>query len=254
MVVRACRPRPTIGRPVVVVTIISCCFNSIPTIVLHSLTDSSSSLIICLTRYLSRKAYGQSLKASVLMGTSRSRPVPKWVPKNGKAKRTDISKAGFLDLKTLLWAEFHKSVSLKSACELKAFKKHDLPQKDDYTPTGQVIVAEIEYGRHDVRCTAALLNAAKQEFDLHPTSRRPDNVYSPASFVKSYFDEMGIIPPAEKRGAAHGTSKVQRRYRGTSRSPYRLPPGDPFVRICHCFFNRASASRDFTSFGLSRNT
>ena len=48
-----------------------------------------------------------------------------------------------------------------------------------------------------MRCTAALLNAAKQEFDLHPTSRRPDKVYSPASFVKSYFDEMGIIPPAK---------------------------------------------------------
>ena len=41
-------------------------------------------------------------------------------------------------------------------------------------------------------------NAAKQEFDLHPTRRRPNNVYSPASFVKSYFDQMGIVPPAEK--------------------------------------------------------
>jgi hypothetical protein len=121
-----------------------------------------------------------------------------WVPKQGKAKPTDINKAGFLDLRTLLWAEFHKSMSLKSACELKAFKKHDLPQKDDYAPTGQVSVAEIEYGRQDVRCTVALLNAAKQEFDLHPTNRRPDKIYSPGSFVKSYFDQMGIIPPAEK--------------------------------------------------------
>ncbi len=49
-----------------------------------------------------------------------------------------------------------------------------------------------------MRCTAALLNAAKQEFDLHPISRGPDKVYSPASLVKSYFDEMGIIPPSEK--------------------------------------------------------
>jgi hypothetical protein len=121
-----------------------------------------------------------------------------WVPKDGKAKPTDINKAAFLDLRTLLWAEFHRSMSLKGACELKAFEKYHLPQKDDHTPTGQVTVAEIKYGRHDVRCTAALLNAAKQEFDLHPTSRRPDNVYSPASFVKSYFDEMGIVPPAEK--------------------------------------------------------
>ena len=121
-----------------------------------------------------------------------------WVPKKGKVKRTDIGKAGFLDLRTLLWAEFHKSMSLKSACELKAFEKYHLPQKDDHTPTGKVTVAEIKYGRQDVRCTAALLNAAKQEFDLHPTRRSPNNVYSPASFVKSYFDEMGIVPPAEK--------------------------------------------------------
>jgi hypothetical protein len=121
-----------------------------------------------------------------------------WVPKKGEAKPTDINKAGFLDLRTLLWAEFHRSLSLKSACELKAFEKHNLPQKVDHTPTGQVTLAEIKYGRHDVRCTAALLNAAKQEFDLHPINRGPDKVYSPASFVKAYFNEMGIIPPAEK--------------------------------------------------------
>ena len=42
--------------------------------------------------------------------------------KGGTAKVTDIRKAGFLDLRTLLWAQFHKSTSLKSACELKAFE------------------------------------------------------------------------------------------------------------------------------------
>ena len=52
-----------------------------------------------------------------------------WVPKKGKVKRTDIGKAGFLDLRTLLWAEFHKSMSLKSACELKAFESITCPKK-----------------------------------------------------------------------------------------------------------------------------
>jgi RNA-directed DNA polymerase len=35
-------------------------------------------------------------------------------------------------------------------------EKYHLPQKVDHTPTGQVTLAEIEYGRQDVRCTAAL--------------------------------------------------------------------------------------------------
>jgi hypothetical protein len=68
-----------------------------------------------------------------------------WVPKGGQAKRTDIYKSRFLDLRTLLWALFHKPLSLKTACEIQAFKKYDLPQTLDYTPTGQVSVPEIEY-------------------------------------------------------------------------------------------------------------
>ena len=65
-------------------------------------------------------------------------------------------------------------------------------------PTGRVTLAEIENGRHNVRCIAALLNAAMHEFSLHPITRLPATVFSPASFVKGYFDAMGLLPPAEK--------------------------------------------------------
>jgi hypothetical protein len=121
-----------------------------------------------------------------------------WVPKGGKAYRTDIYKSRFLDLRTLLWALFQKPLSLKAACELQAFKKYDLPKTLDYTPTGQVSVPDIEYARQNARCVAALLNAAKQDFDLHPIQLSPAQAYSPASMVKAYLEEMGIVPPPEK--------------------------------------------------------
>lgn len=57
---------------------------------------------------------------------------------------------------------------------------------------------EIEEGRQNVRCMAALLNGAMREFDLHPITRPAARVFSPASFVKGYFDAMGLIPPSQK--------------------------------------------------------
>ncbi|MGI9101076.1 MAG: hypothetical protein ACR2IF_01410 [Terriglobales bacterium] len=121
-----------------------------------------------------------------------------WLPKGGTAKRTKIHEARFLDLRTLLWALFHQALTLRTACELESFKKYDLPKKKEHTPTGQVTVPEIEYARQDVRCTAALLNAAKQEFDCHPISLTPDMAFSPASIAKAYLDALGIVPPAQK--------------------------------------------------------
>jgi hypothetical protein len=121
-----------------------------------------------------------------------------WVPKDGSAIRTNIDKSRFLDLRTLVGAECGKALSLKAACELAAFAKFDLPQKSSYTPSGRVTVAEIENGRQNVRCVSALLNAAMHEFDLHPIARPASTMFSAASFVKGYFDEMGLIPPAQK--------------------------------------------------------
>jgi hypothetical protein len=101
--------------------------------------------------------------------------------------------ARFLDLRTLLWALRNRSYSLKTAC-----KKFGIPGKLDHKPSGQVNLAEIEYCRHDVKATAALLNAAKQEYDLHPISLGPDRMFSPASVAKSYLEELNVLHPSKK--------------------------------------------------------
>jgi hypothetical protein len=125
-----------------------------------------------------------------------------WIPKDKKrkpkGKPTKINKSRFLDLRTLLFALFNQALSLKKACELEAFKKYNLPQKFDHTPTGRVTIKEIKYAYQDIRCTAALLNAAKHEFDLHPIPTSPDRAYSPASIAKGYLEAMNIEKPGEK--------------------------------------------------------
>ena len=106
----------------------------------------------------------------------------------------DNGKAYFLDLRTLAWALFNQSFSLKTLCdELKT--EH---QKLDHEPTGKVTPEEIEYARQDVRCTVDALNALKQEFDRHPISLTPDRAYSAASVAKSYLEAMEIARPADK--------------------------------------------------------
>lgn len=113
-----------------------------------------------------------------------------WKPKEWK----NNGKARFLDLRTLAWALFNKSFSLRTLCK-KLKTEH---QKLDDGATGEISCKEIEYARQDVRCTVDALNALKQEFDKHPINLRPNNAYSPASIAKSYLDAMGIIKPAEK--------------------------------------------------------
>jgi hypothetical protein len=116
---------------------------------------------------------------------------PPWKPEEWKSD----SKTHFLDLRTLAWALFNKSFSLKRACE----KLNTAHKKlADHEPTGKVTPKEIEYARQDVRCTVDVLNALKQEFDKHPIDLKPYNAYSPASVAKAYLDQMGIMRPAEK--------------------------------------------------------
>ncbi len=111
-----------------------------------------------------------------------------------KPEEWENGNAYFLDLRTLGWALFNKSFSLKTACEdLKT--EH---QKLDHEPTGKVTPKEIEYARQDVRCTVDVLNALKREFDKHPIDLKPYHAYSPASVAKSYLDTMGIMRPALK--------------------------------------------------------
>jgi len=71
-------------------------------------------------------------------------------------------------------------------------------QKIEHPPTGKVTPQEIEYARNDVPCTVDLLNAAKQEFDLHPIDPGPDRMFSPASVAKSYLDKLNVFHPSEK--------------------------------------------------------
>jgi len=119
-------------------------------------------------------------------------------PMSERSRKTNKAKlwprARFLDVRTLLWALRNRSYSLESACrELKTAH-----QKIDHTPTGKVTVDEIEYARNDVACTVDLLNAVKQEFDLHPIAPGPDRMFSPASVAKSYLNELNILHPSEK--------------------------------------------------------
>lgn len=129
-------------------------------------------------------------KTAIIHSTRAPMSKPKKKPKRVKLWPA----ARFLDVRTLLWALRNRSYSLKTACEeLKA--EH---QKIDHTPTGKVTLEEIEYARNDVPCTVDVLNAAKQEYDLHPIKPGPDRMFSPASVAKSYLEELNISHPSEK--------------------------------------------------------
>lgn len=101
--------------------------------------------------------------------------------------------ARFLDVRTLLWALRNRSYSLRTGC-----KEFDIPGKLNHRPSGCVNLQEIEYCRQDVRSTVGLLNAAKQEFDLHPIAPGPDRMFSPASVAKSYLEELHVSHPSAK--------------------------------------------------------
>jgi hypothetical protein len=117
---------------------------------------------------------------------------PEWIPP-GRTKEWR-REPHFQDLRTLGWALFNKSFSLRELCKKLKIKN----RKDDHAPTGEVTPEEIEYARQDGRCTVDALNALKQEFDKHRIGLKPYNAYSPASVAKSYLDAMGITKPAEK--------------------------------------------------------
>ena len=99
-----------------------------------------------------------------------------------------------LDLRTLEWALFNESYSLKTACK----ELHTQNQKFDHEPTGTVTIEELEYARQDVRCTVEVLNSLKEEMDRHPIKLHPDKSVSPASVGKAYLRAMGIKPPKTK--------------------------------------------------------
>lgn len=111
-----------------------------------------------------------------------------------KGEKVRLWPAGrFLDVRTLIWALRNKSYSLNKACE-----QFEVEGKLDHKPTGMVTLEEIEYCRQDVRATVGLLNAVKQEYDLHPISPGPDRLFSPASVAKAYLEELNISFPRQK--------------------------------------------------------
>jgi hypothetical protein len=114
--------------------------------------------------------------------------------RRSKGKRAKLwPRSRFLDVRTLLWALRNKSYSLKTAC-----KEFGIPGKLGHKPSGRVDLEEVEYCRQDVRATVGLLNAAKQEFDLHPIAPGPDRMFSPASVAKAYLEALRILYPSTK--------------------------------------------------------
>jgi hypothetical protein len=129
----------------------------------------------------SKAAIIHSTRAPMFEPEEKGKPVKFWPA------------ARFLDVRTLLWALFNKSYSLKRGCE-----DLNVLGKLYHTPTGWVDQEEVEYCRQDVRATTGLLNAVKPEFDLHPIAPGPDRMFSPASIAKSYLEELRISYPSEK--------------------------------------------------------
>jgi hypothetical protein len=113
-----------------------------------------------------------------------------WKPEEWR----DEGRAYFLDLRTLGWALFNKSFSLRTLCD-RLKTEH---RKLDHEATGKVTAEEIEYARQDARSTVDALNELKHEFDEHPFGLKPYKAYSPASIAKAYLNEMGIVTPSEK--------------------------------------------------------
>ena len=134
------------------------------------------------------------------------RPRIRIAPLNGVAERIELTavrrkdeqcrwrRGRFLDLHTLAFALTDTSYSLAGA--VKTFGSQ--PEKMEHEPTGRVSEKEITYARQDVRATLGLLNALKQEYELHPIALPPDRAYSAAAIGKAYLRAMGIVQPMLK--------------------------------------------------------
>jgi hypothetical protein len=99
----------------------------------------------------------------------------------------------------LLFSLFDKHTSLDQWCAEFQRKGYLIDRKLAHEPGGRVTQEELRYCRQDVKITQQLLEAAKQEFDVHPLAELlPDKAYSPASLAKAYMREMNIIRPRDK--------------------------------------------------------
>jgi len=134
------------------------------------------------------------------------RPRIRIAPLNGVAERIELTAVlrkheqhrwrlgRFLDLHTLAFALTDNSYTLAGVTEAFGSKQ----AKMEHEPTGLITDDELTYARQDVRATLGLLNALKDEYELHPIDLPPDLAYSPASIGKAYLRSMGIVEPMRK--------------------------------------------------------
>jgi hypothetical protein len=100
----------------------------------------------------------------------------------------------FLDLRTLAFALTGEPHSLASACRAFGVKEG----KDEAKGHGEITEAYIDYNRQDVRASAALLEALREEYDRHPIDLPATRAYSSASIAKAYFHKMGLALPRQQ--------------------------------------------------------
>jgi hypothetical protein len=108
---------------------------------------------------------------------------------NGRA----IYRGRFLDLSVLGAAIRSRHLTLDGF--LATF---GLSGKLQHEPTGRVTRKELEYGRHDVDRTVALLNAMKHEYDGFLLDLPSEQAMSAASITKALLNQMNITRPVEK--------------------------------------------------------
>src|SRR6202521_4222127 len=99
----------------------------------------------------------------------------------------------FLDLSVLGWALRNKHMTLDGFLD-----SFVLEGKMEHEPTGRVTKKELQYGRHDVERTVALLNAMKREYEGFPIDLPPERAMSAASITKAFLDKMKVEQPSRK--------------------------------------------------------
>lgn len=111
----------------------------------------------------------------------------------GEPNNRTVYRGRFLDLSVLGAAMRSKHMTLDGFLDTFGLKG-----KLQHEPAGRVTKKELEYGRHDVNRTLALLNAMKQEYDSFALGLPPERAMSAASITKAFLSQMNVSRPAEK--------------------------------------------------------
>jgi len=142
----------------------------------------------------------------------------------------EYRKGRFLDVRTLAAALTNRSYSLASLCH--ALKAPLEFQKLEYVE-GTITPKKIRYCRRDVKATVWCLNELKKEFDKHTSIElRPDQAFSAVSIAKSYYDAMGIVPPAKKFELPDAVSAITYESFYAGRSEIKIRRVEVPVTLC----------------------